>query len=416
MQQEEPVKKILIIEENRYSNWYEIFDGVGPVEIDGVKYKLKIEQARFEDLSLASYTDNGGEAIVDISAHPDPFPGTPQSKGRTFKPDFVMIRNTIRSTSSRNFVNIFFGLVYAGVPMINSPQAIYANLERSIMFGGLLSIQKRLGRDQFPLIYQCYYSSARAMNITPSYPIVVKVAHVHSSLGKVRLEKHSDFEDLASVIAIHNDYCTAEPYIEGEYDLRIQKIGDHIRVMKRTGTGQWKTNNGLATLEDHTLNETYKLWLDEASSLFGGMDICALDVIHSTDGKEYILELNDSSIGLGPEHVQEDNLKIRQLLLRRLVEHYSKDGKQVEVEKPFSNEVWKIEKLNLENENGSLKKQFNDLKVEFDGLETDIQQLRTQLRQVRREKASQGNRGLLFNVAVGILVGCLTSYFFTSYL
>jgi hypothetical protein len=51
-----------------------------------------------------------------------------------------------------------------------------------------------------------------------------------------------------------------------------------------------------------------------------GLDICALDVIHTTDDKEYILELNDSAIGLSPDHVQEDNILIRDLVLRRMNE------------------------------------------------------------------------------------------------
>lgn len=41
------------------------------------------------------------------------------------------------------------------------------------------------------------------------------------------------------------------------------------------------------------VTEQYKLWIDECAKLFGGLDICALDLLHSKEtDKVYILELN----------------------------------------------------------------------------------------------------------------------------
>jgi hypothetical protein len=42
------------------------------------------------------------------------------------------------------------------------------------------------------------------------------------------------------------------------------------------------------------------------------------DAIHAADGKEYILEVNDTAIGLGPEDEQEDNGYIRDLVIEKL--------------------------------------------------------------------------------------------------
>jgi glutathione synthase/RimK-type ligase-like ATP-grasp enzyme len=97
--------------------------------------------------------------------------------------------------------------------------------------------------------------------------------------------------------------------MKGEYDLRIQKIGNHYRAYRRIGGGGWKTNQGSAILEDVPMTEQYKLWVDECAKLFGGMEILAVDAIHNADdGKDYILEVNDSSIGLGPQHEDEGTL------------------------------------------------------------------------------------------------------------
>ena len=41
------------------------------------------------------------------------------------------------------------------------------------------------------------------------------------------------YDDVRGIVAMHNDYCTVEPFIEWEVDLRIQKIGPFYRCMER---------------------------------------------------------------------------------------------------------------------------------------------------------------------------------------
>ncbi len=52
--------------------------------------------------------------------------------------------------------------------------------------------------------------------------------------------------------------------------------------------------------------------------IFGGMDICALDVLRTSDGCDIALELNDTACGLMFSHEKEDNEHIRDLVLQKL--------------------------------------------------------------------------------------------------
>lgn len=150
---------------------------------------------------------------------------------------------------------------------------------------------------------------------------VLKVGHAHAGAGKMRVNDHHDWEDVRSVVVMTDGkYCTAEPFVEGEYDLRIQKIGNHYRAYRRRSiSGTWKTNTGCSIVEEIPLTPEYKLWADEASKMFGGLDICTVDAIRDAkSGKEYILEVNGTSSGLLPDHSEEDNMHIRDIVLRKM--------------------------------------------------------------------------------------------------
>jgi len=275
-----------------------------------------IEQAEWEDMGLTAYSNN--KVYIDIQPSRKPLPNTRMNKFRTVSPYFVIIRQSTL-TIYHDHRNLLYGLKYAGVPSVNTLESVYNFLDRPWVFSELMKIRNRLGGDRFPLIEQNYYSHYREMMITPQYPIVVKVGHAHAGFGKVKLANHHDFEDIRSLVALHKDYSTAEPYVEGEYDLRIQKIGKHYRAFKRmSASGNWKTNTGTSVLDHVPLSDTYKLWVDEAAKMFGGLDILAVDAIHPANGKEVILEVNDTAIGLAPDVEDEDNRHIRDLVLEKI--------------------------------------------------------------------------------------------------
>ena len=67
------------------------------------------------------------------------------------------------------------------------------------------------------------------MIITPQYPLVVKMGHGQAGFGKIKVDNHKIFGDVKSMVATTGQYCTAERYIEGKCDLRLQKIGDNYQ-------------------------------------------------------------------------------------------------------------------------------------------------------------------------------------------
>lgn len=133
------------------------------------------------------------------------------------------------------------------------------------------------------------------------------------------------YKDTLSIIQLSKDFYTAEPFINYKYDLRIQKIGNHYRGFKRESLiGNWKANVGEAKATDVELEKRHIFYIEEASKIMGGLDICALDVLGDADGNEHILELNDTSIGLSPEHSDEDKVRIVNLAISRMNELFVK--------------------------------------------------------------------------------------------
>lgn len=212
-------------------------------------------------------------------------------------------------------------LLFADVPAVNSLQSILLFCERPAVQGQLLRLQRRLGADVFPVVPAHFASSHRALMYGFTFPAVVKVGSAHAGAGKMLISDHHQMSDFRSVLAMMpNEHCMVEPFIQGEVDLRIQKIGNHYRAFKRTDvSGEWKTNTGTAIMEEVDVCDRWRLWAEAASEMFGGLDICAVDaIVEKGSGIEYILEINGTSCGFHPDRAEEDNRHVRDLVLERM--------------------------------------------------------------------------------------------------
>jgi len=257
-------------------------------------------------------------------------PFSSMKEDRTIKPDFVLIRNFPGDIHENSFKNMVVALLFANIPSVNSLESVYRCMDRPVVYAEMLKIQKRLGKEGFPLVPMNYYPNLKASTqrlIAPSYPAVVKVASTHAGYGKIQARDQGEMQDVSCVLALHNDYYTTEPFITHEYEFRVQKIGNHYRSFRRNSDTSWKNNWGNLTFVDHEMQGQYKIWIDEISQMFGGLDILAIDVLHTAEGQDYILEVNDTAPGLMYEHEEEDLVHIRDLVVQRINEHYCTDQK-----------------------------------------------------------------------------------------
>lgn len=54
------------------------------------------------------------------------------------------------------------------------------------------------------------------------------------------------------------------------------------------------------------------------SEIFGGLEVCALELVVGKDGREHIIELNDSATSFMGDTQEEDRRHLAELVLQRM--------------------------------------------------------------------------------------------------
>jgi len=277
-------------------------------------WDIRVEQCEFKDLTVSASSEEGICAgIITIKS------GT--RTVNLLKPDFLLIRQDPRD-AGEDFKSVLLGFQYGQVRSINSLQSIYNFQDKPWVYAHLLGLQKKLGKENFPLIEQAFYQNHKEIVHKGSYPCVFKIGHAHGGLGKVKVDTAEGFQDLKGVVAVSSQYCTVEEFVDAYCDLHIYKIGTKYKALMRKSLSEgWKTNVGESEIQEVTVQDKYKVWIDEVSSLFGGLSLCSLEAVVDVAGKEYIIEVNDCAMGLLGEGQDEDRRLIADLVISQMETH-----------------------------------------------------------------------------------------------
>ena len=321
-------KEVLVVGGDPSVEWTRYFEG--RKMIDGTE--VHVTQCPWEAITMTCYSENSRTmALVSL----------PSKYGKpSFTPDLVLVRSAVRASAPVDYRNVLLGFAFAGVPCVNSAQSLYLCQEKPLIYAALRSVRDKLGADKFPLIEQTFYPSWRSMTFPGDLPVIAKISTVHAGLGKMKIDTEQQYYDLRSVVAMSTHYLTTEPCIDWDYDFRIQKIGPHVRGFRRT-SDNWKGQGMGSRDADEPVSDLQLLWLNEVSSALG-MDVLTIDGVHDKKtGKDYIVEVNDSAIGLNVRHKDEDFGYMVDLVMSKL-EYYDrlkKDKSSGESKQPSTGAV-----------------------------------------------------------------------------
>ncbi|RWS29361.1 Synapsin-like protein, partial [Leptotrombidium deliense] len=136
-------------------------------------FEIRVEQAEFREVNLYSNSEAGTTCTVTIHER-----GGSKSS-RSFRPDFLLVRQHVKDVYD-DHRDILLGLKYGGVPSINSIHSLYNFTDRPWVFSQLIGIQRRLGKENFPLIEQTFFPNYKEMVSSEAKSLLIRSQYKHN--------------------------------------------------------------------------------------------------------------------------------------------------------------------------------------------------------------------------------------------
>uniref|UniRef100_A0A0X3PGP7 Synapsin n=1 Tax=Schistocephalus solidus TaxID=70667 RepID=A0A0X3PGP7_SCHSO len=276
-------------------------------------WDVHVEQAQFSDICISAFAEQG--CVVTIQDNKGG-----RSSPKSFKPDFVLIRQGLSATP-QHYENILTGLFFGGVPCINSTEAVYNMKNKAWLFGHLLVLRKKLGSTEFPLVSRSYQTKCQP--ITPDFPlpVTVRIGGDMTRECEVQAENVSLFQSLMNLANTTQRYATTEACLNTVCDIYIQKIGNYFKAfVRKPMVNSSLSSPGSTILEKIPLTSKFAMWINEVSSLFGGLDMCSIKVVQDTNGEYFIQDVFGSEFTLLGDGQEEDRMRIAELVLQKMEE------------------------------------------------------------------------------------------------
>ncbi|KXJ80389.1 hypothetical protein RP20_CCG025385 [Aedes albopictus] len=139
----------LLVLDDQNTDWSKYFRGK---RLHG-DYDIRVEQAEFREISLTANADAGPLVSFNRGSSKQP---------KSYRPDFILVRQAPRD-GAKDYRSTLLGLKYGGVPSINSLHSLYQFQDKPWVFAHLLQLQRRLGKEGFPLVEQTFFPNPRDM-------------------------------------------------------------------------------------------------------------------------------------------------------------------------------------------------------------------------------------------------------------
>ncbi len=205
-------------------------------------------------------------------------------KDGTISPDAVLWRVGAIPPSGKQTVALDM-IALSGVACSNPVASLKKGYDR-------LSMLHELQEAGLPVLpFEVISDTKAASNVSLDFPFVLKAGNYHGGYGKMLIKNEASWKDAMSVLYLTDTYCTAEPFVDYEEDIRYIVVGETIMAMTRKGKG-WKAN---VDTQSFKIVGTEKGLKTKVLGLKSGLgaDILAVDFVKDKQGNSFALEYND---------------------------------------------------------------------------------------------------------------------------